>query len=1145
MRVRRMLGTALSGTLVAVISLTTPGITVVQSAAAADPVISSVWTLDSYHQVFADDVAPPDAAQSIAMVAARNEYESGQIMVRKTKAFTISQVRFTDLRGAAGVLKASNLDYRFQEFEHIKANSTFAGSQPVTNPVRKAPGEFPDALSNDPTVDVPANSTQPIRVRAFVPKNTKPGSYAGTATVVTSRGNHTVPITLTVANVTIPDAADSSFTTDLWSILYKALSWDEGYGDTIELFYGYKPLTPKWWQLMGEYAKSMKENRHNNLPINVVQLVIGGGTTVDAQGKYQFNWSLFDKWVSFFRDKGVVKSLEGFWMGGPNVKGDPYPQVEIIDRGTDGRAIRSYAHWDSDKTNNFVDQFVPALRDHLRGKGWDKQRWMHVGDEVGGAEFIKMHQGISKKYKQLWPDVRLSDATFDFTGAQAVAPNQDFLIPNELALSWHPDFYKQQQEAGKQVWLYNCNIPTFNYLNRFIDQPVWNQRQTMWFAYSRDLTGYLHWAFNNWQYKMDDQEVRGDGWITKPDKENNKFKYTIRLESMRDGLEDRELLEILGKKDPGLAKDFTAAVLSDSNRYSRDSEYLARIRTLLVHAAAGETVPSLAAKQTRAGDGSLQLDLGKQNQVDAVRLRWSEGATPAYKLETSYDGEHWATAFDRTKGDGSEDLAGLDAKARYVRLSIAEGLKGIEVYGLALARENLAGGKGYGKPKPVDGYPDSGDRESTDGLLAGHYDDKRSYAYDVTPGTTQTYDVTVDLGSVQPADQVKVHRYEEYETAWYASDAITVATSEDGKAYKQKAQLTKPNGNDGVWHDARFPVTKARYLKVTFSKKHSSTSDMLFLDEIEAYGPGTASQLTNIAEGKPYAKSAAPDDPFYADAGTESTDGVIGGAMTDGNSYAYYLGPGERRTVDVTIDLQGPKSVNQVRIRKYDDFFHKYEPDLVTVYVKPVGGEFRPAGTLAWPTAGWYDVSFPDTDVTQIKVELTKSEGRFADYLFLDEIAVIGDLSKSPVNLVAGKAYTATKELLDPSYPDSTGRESTDGVLAGHYSDGKSWAYYMPTPQTTTAEIGFDLGARRDLSLARFREYYDGSHNYHPDKVTVLVSDDGQNYTDKGTVTAASSHWFEVVLSGTSARYVKFRAEKTYGYFAEYIFVDELEVYGR
>jgi hypothetical protein len=61
----------------------------------------------------------------------------------------------------------------------------------------------------------------------------------------------------------------------------------------------------------------------------------------------------------------------------------------------------------------------------------------------------------------------------------------------------------------------------------------------------------------------------------------------------------------------------------------------------------------------------------------------------------------------------------------------------------------------------------------------------------------------------------------------------------------------------------------------------------------------------------------------------------------------------------------------------------------------------------------------------------------------------------------------------------------------------------------------------------------------------VLTSDDGKTFTERATIEEPTNRWCEAALSGVSARYVRFQATKTDGRFADYIFVDELEAFGR
>jgi hypothetical protein len=344
-----------------------------------------------------------------------------------------------------------------------------------------------------------------------------------------------------------------------------------------------------------------------------------------------------------------------------------------------------------------------------------------------------------------------------------------------------------------------------------------------------------------------------------------------------------------------------------------------------------------------------------------------------------------------------------------------------------------------------------------------------------------------------------------------------------------------------VWYDFDFPATSARYLRVTFEKTYASGADALFIDEIEAYG-GTTPDDTDVALGRTYTKSADPDDPMFVDTdNAESTDGIISGDFTDRNSYAYYVGQGKTRTISITIDLGAPVAADLVRFRKYDDGDHNYAPDKVAVYTKGATGDFVSRGATSWATGQWFDIPFQRSLVNYVRIDITKTDAPLADYMFVDEIAVMGDLAESPVNLALGRHYTKS-DGVDLNYPDNN-YDSTDGFIAGGYPDHRSYGYVLPNGDTKTIDIDIDLGAAHDLQLVKFWRYNDGVHNYQPDSVSVFTSTDGKTYTKQVTSATPDNRWFSLPLS-TSGRYVRIEATKKYGSFADYIFVDEIQIYG-
>jgi hypothetical protein len=557
------------------------------------------------------------------------------------------------------------------------------------------------------------------------------------------------------------------------------------------------------------------------------------------------------------------------------------PQItEVIGKDPKtGAPIRDFPQTESATTDKWLSQYIPALKAHIEAKGWAPIFQTQITDEPGTeydtSELLKM----MAKMRQYWPDIKLGDAIPHEPFATQLAPTQDIVIPEELNYNTNPKPYDLERQHGKDLWFYNCIIPVGNYLNRLIDQPEWNQRLSMWWAYSKNMNGYLHWAMSNWQYEIGAEASKGDGFIVRPDKAHNTVEVSPRYESLRDGIEDWEVLNILGKSHPGLAKDLAAALVPRADKYTPDTAYMQRVRAMVLDAAAGKPViahdpalaqPATASSQTagfpagRAVDGKawtgwqpvtadgtqwLQVDLRKQVQLDGVRLHWGSVYGKSYHVKISYDGKQWADAYATSSADGGDDFVGINGKARYVRVEVSGGSAGAQPYQLTdlqvaghpLAKPNLAGGKTYTKTYP-DGteatpsarFPDTGN-ESTDGLLGDAWDDGRAYGYELTNGQPITVNVTVDLGAVQRVGSVRTHAYEEY--PYYRPDLTTASTSQDGQTFTPRGQLSATNGESQVWYDFAFAPANARYVRLTFTKTGSAKGTGVFLDDIEAYAP--------------------------------------------------------------------------------------------------------------------------------------------------------------------------------------------------------------------------------------------------------------------------------------------------------------------
>ncbi|MEO8417080.1 MAG: DUF4091 domain-containing protein [Ginsengibacter sp.] len=330
-----------------------------------------------------------------------------------------------------------------------------------------------------------------------------------------------------------------------------------------------------YWELSRVMAKTLAEYRQNVAMISPFDHT----NFTFEDNKWSFDFANFNKMVELFIEEGVIGRIEGGHFGGRIDGGWTSPfglSVPII---RNDSIYKELMPLDNPKTQQFYKAFLPAFVDNIKSKGWEKQYIQHIADEPIDDN-VESYIKISKFLKSLVPELKVIEACHTHQLENMV----DVWVPQMNFLKDGLDFYKEQQTKGAEAWYYTCLSPKGEYANRFIELPLIKTRLLHWVNFKYNIPGYLHWGFNFWgsasgistsPNPFDDASGMivssgnilpgGDCWIVYP---GEKTIYpSIRLEAMRDGIVDYELLKMYTEKFPEKAKELIGTTVYSFEHY--------------------------------------------------------------------------------------------------------------------------------------------------------------------------------------------------------------------------------------------------------------------------------------------------------------------------------------------------------------------------------------------------------------------------------------------------------------------------------------------------------------------------------------------------------------------------------------------------
>lgn len=542
-----------------------------------------IYQVDPLEKVLKDRQYFKDEVDTIR--AARGETASVQLVIKAKNELQNFSAKVIQVSSGSSNIPGAETGW----VGYVKVGRKY--EHPSKDLLRSESDYFPDPIVTDTTVNLLQNEVQPLWITVPVPRNTVPGIYRGKVELSGYAGNKKRiwqrEFFIKVYSVTI---STTSLLISNWS--------DHHSQHALKLLNNGNPVehfSDLYWDIVKKEAKmvaSHGENVYRIYPVWSTQFKL-------ENGKYEFDFSRFDKELELFEAAGNLARIEGGHLAwryaGWN---DPFYVEVPLEANEETNKLPTYVvpfkqenslrrvllPISDQRAQNFLNQFLPGLRDHLAKKGWLNKYIQHIADEPV-PENAESYRQISNYVKKHLPNTQIIDAVLT---SKELAGTIDIWVPILDVLHRDINFYKDLQSKGKELWFYTCLNPQGNYANRFIELPLIQTRFLHWINYKYNAVGYLHWGLNYWggsspfegDASRDIMLPAGDNWIIYPG--YRKFYSSIRFEAMRDGIHDYELLKMLEKKDPQKAKEYANIFIRNFNEYDSNVTYFRYVRKAIL-----------------------------------------------------------------------------------------------------------------------------------------------------------------------------------------------------------------------------------------------------------------------------------------------------------------------------------------------------------------------------------------------------------------------------------------------------------------------------------------------------------------------------------------------------------------------------------
>jgi hypothetical protein len=333
------------------------------------------------------------------------------------------------------------------------------------------------------------------------------------------------------------------------------------------------------------------------------------GNNLLPQGDFEVDPEDMDLQVDFTAfDKAGEKYLDelGFNAYHLPLQGLPHGNFHSQSRGVFGGFAQGTVEYDY-----LMKKYLSMVQDHLESKGWLGKEYVYWFDEPNTEHYPFVREGMEIIHRSAPKITRF------ITEHQ---PGPDIMDITDISCTvigrLDEKIIKDLVSQGTEFWSYVCCCPKSPYLSLFIDHDDINMRMWLWLSYKYQLKGILIWSAIYWNSHTASPDGQlqnpwedpmsytvgyglpfgkqsgwgnGDGRFFYPpnrDPGDRSIKHfdgpvpCLRLEKIRDGIEDYEYLLLLekavaedGGKNKKLIKEASKLLILPSGLVTGPTEY--------------------------------------------------------------------------------------------------------------------------------------------------------------------------------------------------------------------------------------------------------------------------------------------------------------------------------------------------------------------------------------------------------------------------------------------------------------------------------------------------------------------------------------------------------------------------------------------